>query len=370
MSIAVVVMQLFSVIGIVAGTLMFFRKKQLPVDTSSTIQSTLSIIIPARDEALRIEPLLQSLKAQRWTNFDVIVVDDGSTDETAAVAKSYGAMVLRSEQVGDMPPGKSNACAYGAQHALGDWLLFLDADVQLSNRDSLQRIVEAFNKQQRGILSVQPYHRIIKGYENLSVVFNIIVLTGMNVFTFWGDRFKTAGSFGPCIMCDHDSYKQTGGHAAAAHSIMDDFALSDVFVAKQLRVTNYTGRDVINMRMYEEGLQQLVEGWTKNLATASQSTHAAVMTMIQLWIFGVLVTAISVVLAALTSTVALIISSVLYIAYGIHLYILARRAGTFHPLIIGMYPLFVLFFIGIFMYSLYRTHIVRSVTWRGRNMNV
>lgn len=242
--------------------------------------------------------------------------------------------------------------------------------VQLADENSLQRIVESFKAQQRGILSIQPYHRIVKGYENLSVIFNVIVLTGMNVFTLWRDRFQTAGSFGPCIVCDKESYIATGGHAAAAHSIMDDFALSDVFVAQQLAVTNYTGRGVINMRMYEEGIGQLVEGWTKNLATASQSTHAFVMTMIQLWIFGVLVTTSSVVIAAWTSPTLLLISIMLYVGYGIHVYILARRAGSFHPHLIVTYPLFVLFFIAIFMYSLYRTHIVRSVMWRGRKMDV
>lgn len=111
MDVVVIVMQLVSLVGIAAGTCMFFRRRQLPAASQKEVQHTLSIIIPARDEALRIQPLLQSLQQQRWTNFDVIVVDDGSTDDTASVARAYGATVLRSEQIGNMPPGKSNACA-------------------------------------------------------------------------------------------------------------------------------------------------------------------------------------------------------------------------------------------------------------------
>jgi len=249
-----------------------------------------------------------------------------------------------------MSPGKSNACAYGAQSAKGEWLLFLDADVQLVAEDSLERIANSFCKQEgNGILSIQPYHRIVEGYENLSVIFNIIVLTGMNVFTVWKGKFATAGSFGPCILCDKESYIATGGHEAAEESIMDDFALSDVFIAKDLPVTNYAGIGIINMRMYEEGRKQLMEGWTKNLATASQSTHKFVMLLIQLWIFGVIMAALSPFLAYLTDSSAVFFSSiVIYLLYGGHLYFLARRAGDFRIIVFLIYPFFVSFFTAYF----------------------
>lgn len=372
MDILYVILQVLSFIGLLCGVLMFWTTKKPPEVLGETHHETLSIIIPARNEALRITPLLASLQRQTWRNMEVIVVDDGSTDNTEEVAKAYGAIVVKSRPIGQMAPGKSNACAVGAQHATGTWLLFLDADVQLVNENSLAMMASSFHVQQgRGILSMQPYHRIVKPYENLSVIFNIIVLTGMNVFTVWRERFQTAGSFGPCILCDRQSYEQTGGHEAAEESIMDDFALSDVFVAQNLPVTNYGGRHIIEMRMYEEGIGQLVEGWTKNLATASQSTHRFVMTLIQLWIFGVIMVTLSPIVALCTSsTIALMISVSMYIVYGIHVYILARRAGCFHWSIVIVYPLYVLFFTAIFMYSLYRTHILRSVMWRGRKINV
>lgn len=364
---AVIALTLASV-GLLCGILMFWKTNEPPI-TKRPITHTLTIIIPARNEALRIEPLLQSLAMQSWKGFNVLVVDDGSTDDTAAVATSYGARVVTSEMVGSMTPGKANACAYGAKRATGDWLLFLDADVQLADEHSLSRMMTSFYAQHgKGILSVQPYHRIMKPYENLSAIFNVIVLTGMNVFTVWQSRLSTAGSFGPCILCDRQSYEQTGGHEAAEESIMDDFALSEVFIEKQLPVTNYVGRGIINMRMYEEGIGQLVEGWTKNLATASQSTHRAVMALIQGWIFGVIMVVVAVVLSI--SSPLLIVSSLLYVAYGVHMYVLVRRAGNFHLMIMLAYPLYVLFFTCIFMYSLYRTHVLHSVMWRGRKIKV
>lgn len=372
MTILYIVLQSMAVISLVCGALMFWKPKELPIQKETAKLPLLSIIIPARNEQRRIVPLLQSLQQQQWQHFEIIVADDGSTDDTTAVAQTFGARAVSVEQVGDIVLGKANACAYGAQHARGDWLLFLDADVQLADATSLQRIVTSFwHQQSKGILSVQPYHCIEKPYEQFSVVFNIIVLTGMNVFTFWREKFQTAGSFGPCILCDKHSYAATGGHAAAEESIMDDFALSDVFKAKRLPITNYAGKGVLNMRMYEEGFRQLIEGWTKNLATASQSTHPFVMALIQSWIFGVIMTSIVPFIAFyIKQPLLIIVSVVFYVLYGIHVFVLTRRAGNFSPTIIVLYPLFVLFFTVIFLYSLYRTHVKRSVMWRGRKINV
>lgn len=365
------IVQALALLGFVCGVLMFWSMKKPSIKRVSGSLSSVSIIIPARNEALRLPPLLQSLQAQSWQQFEVIVVDDGSTDETSAVATSYSARVLQSEQVGHMSPGKANACAYGARFATGDCLLFLDADVQFEASNSLERIVTSFYMQQKGILSIQPYHRIVKLYENLSVIFNVTMITGMNVFTIWRDTFHTAGSFGPCIVCDRASYEATGGHGAAAESIMDDFALSDVFLANDLPVTNYLGKGLLTMRMYEEGPGQLVEGWTKNLATASRSTHRFVMLLVQLWILGVLMATAAPIIALFTaSTVMFVCSIVMYVLYGMHVYTLARKVGNFHALVIIGYPVFILFFVAIFMYSLFRTHVLRSVMWKGRKINV
>ena len=372
MEVLYIIVQMLSLLGLLGGLLMFWSVIRLPVQEEGEPLPTLSIIIPARNEALRLSPLLQSLQVQSWRRFEVIVVDDGSTDHTAEVASAHGAKVVKSRKVGRMKPGKSTACAYGAGCAKGDWLLFLDADVQLADEDSLVKILAGFSRQGgRGILSIQPYHRIVRPYEHLSVIFNIIVLTGMNVFTVWKGRFRTAGSFGPCILCDRESYMSTGGHEAAEESIMDDFALSDVFLARDLAVTNYLGRGIINMRMYEEGTKQLVEGWTKNMATASKSTHVFVMVLIQLWIFGVIMAATAPVLAFFTgSYAALGWSAVVYLLYGAHVYLLTRRAGDFRIVVLFIYPVFVLFFTAVFLYSLFRTHVLHSVTWKGRKIKV
>lgn len=367
-----IILQALALIGLVCSILMFWKMPMLSVTDQMSDLPKLSIIIPARNEELRLPPLLKSLNEQHFQHFEVLVVDDGSTDQTAQVATSFGATVLKSELLENMQPGKANACAYGARFATGEWLLFLDADIQFMQKDSLQTILNGFQKQGgKGIFSMQPYHFIHKMYENLSVIFNVTMITGMNVFTFWRTKFKTAGSFGPCIVCDVESYRKTGGHEVAAHTIMDDFALSDVFLKEQLPVTNHLGKDILKMRMHEEGPKQLVEGWTKNLATASQSTHLFVMLCIQLWIMGSFMALAALIGSFIVQQPVVIVSSViLYVVYGLRVYRLARKVGNFHWLLIVAYPLFISFFIAIFSYSFYRTHVLHTVMWRGRKVKV
>ena len=87
-----------------------------------------AVVIPARNEAQRIGPLLESLQCLDYTAVEVLVVDDMSEDETADVARRAGARVLTLDHLPPGWTGKCHACWQGAQHSSGEWLLFTDAD--------------------------------------------------------------------------------------------------------------------------------------------------------------------------------------------------------------------------------------------------
>lgn len=372
MILILIILILFIIIGLVAGGLMFWSLPTPQIKQNNKTIPYLSIIIPARNEAHRLPILLESLQKQTLKDFEIIVIDDHSDDDTIKIAEHYQANVYKNREISGIDSGKTAACANGAKKAQGKWLLFLDADVIFSKKDSLKKLLVSFHNQNaKGILSVQPYHHIEKNYENLSAIFNVIVLTGVNVFTVWKNKFKTAGSFGPCILCDKENYLKLGGHASAEESIMDDFALSDLFLTDDLPVTNYGGKGIINLRMYSGGVKELIEGWTKNLAIASQSKHPFVMLLINLWMFGALISMTLPVFAlGIQNLTLLLISLITYVIYGIQTYLHAKKAGNFNLWPFIFYPLLFIFFISVFMYSLYRTHILRSVTWRGRKIKL
>lgn len=100
----------------------------------------LSIIIPAKNEATGLQPLLKSLK-QYWPKAEILVVDDGSDDDTGKVAEQAGARVLYHPY----SMGNGAAIKTGARNAKGDVLVFMDADGQHSPKD-VARLVDRFNE--------------------------------------------------------------------------------------------------------------------------------------------------------------------------------------------------------------------------------
>ncbi|MGV7116658.1 glycosyltransferase family 2 protein [Paenibacillus kyungheensis] len=353
---------------VIVGFLMFWS---LPVPRASSSGATnlpfLSIIIPARNEESRIVPLLRSLQEQRFTSFEILVVDDDSSDKTVAVAESFGAKVLQNEGV-----GKSSACWYGAEQATGSWLLFLDADTKFESTEGLNNLLQFYQeKGARGITALQPFHTVERLYEHLSVIFNIIVVTGMNLFTIWGSHFKTAGSFGPCILCNRDDYFLSGGHQKIEGAIMDDLALGEAFLEQNLPVRCLGGKGIISLRMYPEGIGSLIEGWCKSFAVGSKSTHPVVMFMVILWISGSFIAA-----SALASSLiawnpaTILLSGILYVLYAIQTGWFAGRVGDFKKVIFLVYPIWFAFFIGIYLYSFIRVNVFRSVSWKGRKIKV
>ncbi|WP_328802902.1 glycosyltransferase family 2 protein [Saccharibacillus alkalitolerans] len=354
--------------AVIAGVLVF---RSLPVPASSSGSATglpfLSVIIPARNEESRILPLLRSLREQRFKSFEILVIDDDSSDGTAAVAESFGAKVLRNEGA-----GKSSACWYGAQQAKGSWLLFLDADTKFESADGLSRLLHFYQeKGARGITALQPFHTVERLYEYISVVFNIIVVVGMNLFTVWGSRFKTAGSFGPCILCNRDDYFLSGGHKKIEGAIMDDLALGEVFLEQDLPVRCLGGKGLISLRMYPEGVGSLIEGWCKSFAVGSKSTHPIVMLMVIFWISGSFIAASALISSLIAwNPASILFSGALYALYAVQTAWFAGRVGNFKKAVFLFYPIFFLFFAGIYLYSFIRVNVFHSVNWKGRKIKV
>ena len=320
------------------------------------------VVVPARDEAANLANLLPSLSG---SGCEVVVVDDDSSDGTAAVARDHGATVVEPGPLPEGWTGKAAACAAGARAAAAagaERLVFLDADVTLEP-EGLDRIV-AEHDAAGGLLSVQPWHRVVRPYEQLSALFNLVGMMSVDAFTPLGRRVRPMGAFGPCLVVDLDLYERAGGHAGATvrGAVLDDVAMARAVERVGGSVTVLGGRGSIRFRMYPEGLGQLVEGWTKNFAGGAAGTRPLTLLLVLAWMSGLIETA-----AALPQRGWP--NAMLYLAFVVQLAVLLRRLGRFSPLTALLYPVPLVFFLGVFVRSMVLTFARRQVRWRGRTIS-
>ena len=317
----------------------------------------MAVIVPARNEAANLPGLLASLVDQLGPADQIVVVDDDSSDGTAAVAKACGAEVVAAA---GLPPGwtgKSWACWTGVQRTSRQTLLFLDADTTIEP-GGLARLLAEHGCHQ-GLLSVQPDHVTSRPYENLSAPFNIIGMMGVDAFTPLGDRFSPRGAFGPCLVTSRSDYLAAGGHPAVRSEILEDVALAARFRGSGLGVTCRGGRGTISFRMYPHGVSQLVEGWSKNFASGAAAIRPLTLALIVAWVSGCILSATDLIEPSPWSLAA-------YLAFAAQIAWMLARIGRFRWWAPFAHPVTTAFFLMIFARSLFLTVVRRQVRWRGR----
>jgi 4,4'-diaponeurosporenoate glycosyltransferase len=270
------VLELVSVVlRLAAGCWLLWR---IPLAHAGAVARPSSIVIPARNEARSLPALLESLPADH----EVVVVDDHSDDDTATIAAAAGATVVGAAELPPGWTGKTWACWTGAASTGGDILVFLDADVVLEE-DGLDRLLAAHDET-GGLLSVQPFHVTGRPYERLSAFFNVVAMMGSDAFTPLGRRLAPAGAFGPVLVTERTVYASVGGHQAVAGAVLDDVALARAYRDHGHDVTCIGGKGTASLRMYPDGLGQLVEGWTKNFAAGAGAARPLTLVLVVAWL--------------------------------------------------------------------------------------
>lgn len=209
---------------------------------------SLSIIVPARNEAHNLRVLLPSLQAVCYPGeLEIIVVDDNSEDETAVIAQSYGARLIRLQE---LPPGwmgKPHAMCHGAAAARGDWLLFTDADTIHGSHSPAQAVQYALDNQLDGVsLFLEQQCRGLTDRLALTAAF-----AGM--FTAW--KPTSTHLNGQYILLRRQVYEASGGMTAVRHEALEDLALGRHLQQMGYRVQMMRGEDVAQVRMYHNTTQ-------------------------------------------------------------------------------------------------------------------
>ena len=334
--------------GWALGWLLLWSTRRLPA--SRRDRPAVAAIVPARDEAEALPQLLAPLLAQLRTGDELVVVDDHSSDASAAVAAGHGATVVAAPDLPAGWVGKPHACSVGATATTAPLLVFIDADV-LPGPDLLGGLAAAIADNVGAVVSVQPWHDARRPGERASALANVVTLMGSGGFTVVGPRLSPTVAFGPVLAVTRAAYDRAGGHAHhdVRASLTEDIALAQRIGRSRL----FSDRVDASFRMYPRGFAQSLAGWSRTMAAGISGTH---------WWLAVAV-------AAWVSSLAggLFAGWLAYPLSAGQVWVLGRRAGRFGPVVAACYPLLVVVLVAIFGRAALNR--VRGVTsWKGRNV--
>jgi len=237
--------------------------------TEKKTNDLISVLIPARNEEQNIEKCLRSVLNQTFNNLEVIVLDDESVDSTYKIAKRFEAIDKRITAIkGELLPasftGKNWACHQLSAIAKGEYLLFMDCDVELE-RNAISIAINEMKNTNLKLLSVFPTQKILSFGEWLIVpLMNWILLTflPLKFINSTDSKYLTAAN-GQFLLFKSDTYKAIGGHQFLSNSVVEDMEFARKLKKERYKIKTYLGGNMVYCRMYND-FDSSFKGFSKN----------------------------------------------------------------------------------------------------------
>jgi chlorobactene glucosyltransferase len=343
-----------------------------PREPKSDLPS-LSIIVPARNEEQNIARCVNSLLSTRYPDFEVIVIDDRSTDATLRIVDAIAEgdprlKVVAGEQLPDGWVGKPWALAQGARVARGAWLLFTDADTEhepLAATSALQCALE----NGYGVVSLLTDQQTIGLAERLllpTILF--VIMLGVGGTDDVNDPRKPDVAIfnGQYILVSRVAYDAIGGHEAVRAEIAEDLELARRFKRDgRFRICLAGAGGLVRTRMYVS-FAQIWRGFVKNFAIGARGRPFGAIAGTALLAcvspISPIVALVAVLQRQWPAVAVLVLSGAAIIAVAEF----GMRRARFRPGSGLALPLGLVVTLAIFATSLYCTSVGRGVEWRGR----
>lgn len=254
----------------------------------------ISVLVPARDEELNIANCLESLQKQVYPNFEILVLDDNSSDDTAAIVERFAAednriQLLRGEPLPEEWTGKCFACYQLAQQARGSWLLFVDADTTHAPGMLRSALAQAL-KLDSSLLSGFPRQLATSLPQKAAIpVLYFIILSWFPLWWLQRSREpRPSLAIGQFLHFPREEYWRIGGHEAVKSRILEDVWLG-------IEISRHGGRQVaadlspaVSCNMYHN-VGSMLEGFIKWIySVLAFSPPALVIMMSAAYVFFLL----------------------------------------------------------------------------------
>jgi chlorobactene glucosyltransferase len=343
----------------------------------------ISFCVPARNEERNIRACVESLLAQDYPNFEVIVLDDRSTDETPDILRELAAGDdrLRPISGSDLPAGwagKPNALYQASAEARGEWLCFVDADTFLSSTALSSCYIKALETN-ADMFTIMTFQIMGSFWEKTVMPLVMTALSvGFSPRKVNDPSRKDAIANGQFILIKRSVYEAIGGHESVKDQIVEDKAISEQVKWNGYRLIVADGMKMARTRMYTS-LPEMWEGWTKNIYLGLSDRPS----LMWLGVFGALL--------ALIAALFLPIWPLLGIRWYVHgggwmaitvflesfvlwMYVIFVRARVAEKMEISRWyavttPLGAGVFAAMMVTSAFRVISGRGVTWKGRSYN-
>ena len=347
--------------GIASWNLFFpplFRAK------GDTPEGKLSILIPARNEEETLPKLLAQLKNCTHPNFEVIVLDDFSTDNTSTILEQYGSTWDKLSFLSGkaLPPGwlgKNWACHQLGEAASGDYFLYLDADVAFLDPDLPSQAIRESHHRELALLSIFPTQLMPTGGEKMVVplmhylLLSLLPLTWIRYLPFP----SMSAANGQFMLFKGELYSTHRWHEQVKGVIVEDIAIMQQVKRRKLLGMTFLGENRILCRMYK-GYQSGVRGFGKNLLSGFGNSIFILLIFISLTQIGWL----GVIESLTPEMLSLAMLLIVWIRFCTHR--ASREPLWVH---IGFHPLHMLTLLLIAGNSIYRRLSKKNI-WKGRNV--
>jgi cellulose synthase/poly-beta-1,6-N-acetylglucosamine synthase-like glycosyltransferase len=247
------------------------RSSAVASNNSASRNPLVSIIVPARNEEADIEQTLKRLLALDYDNFEVIAVNDRSTDRTGEIMESVATSSdqiprLRVIHHRELPAGwlgKTHAMWTATNEAKGDWLLFTDADV-IFKKDSVRRAVAYAEAEHADHVVVFPQMIMKRPGEYMMIAFfQTMFVFGHRPWKVADPKTQDHMGVGAFNLVRRSTYEAVGTYEALRMEVLDDMKLGKVVKSAGFAQRNVFGADLISIR-WADGAWGVVNNLTKN----------------------------------------------------------------------------------------------------------